>query len=711
VTLLVLAGVLSMLAQVVILRELVSALFGVELLYVLALGTWLVGTAAGSWAAARAAARPRVLAAGFLALGVFVPAGLVLVRAAGRILGAMPGAYLPFPAQVLLIGAATLPAAAACGALFPPLAAAGGRRSRSVGRAYAIESAGAAAGGALVTAAMWLGVPTFAVAMVAAALAFAAAAIAVMRRPAAAAALAAIAAAGAVALPRAGPWDARLARWTHPALVDAADTPYARVVVTSAHGQVAVFENGALAFESEGTSAEAFADIAAAQHASPRRALVVGGGAEGVAAALAADQRLAVDDVETDARAYRLVRAHVPGPLGRSGPVAAAHRVIFAEPRVHLARGGAYDLILIAAGEPASGAASRFYTREFFRTCAGSLAPGGVLALRLAASENVWPWPLARRTASIVNALRREFPHVDVLPGATLYLFASAAPLASDPGTLSRRLADRGVQPRQMTPPYVRYLYDNDRRSQVRRLLASLHLVAPNRDAAPACYQYAAALWLARFCPALAAASPPGGRPIRWAVAAGAAVVLGGVVWARRRPRGRLVLLLAGAGFAGMVLETVLLLQYQVANGTVYQAVGWLLTCFMGGLAAGSWAVPRPRGGKPGEALPWTPRAPATALLASAVVAGLSTRVPAMAGLAWTSLMLAGTGAAVGACFAAAAAHWPGERLGGASSLYAADVAGGAAGAVLVTLFLVPAVGIDGAALVTGLLAAALLLL
>lgn len=82
-----------------------------------------------------------------------------------------------------------------------------------------------------------------------------------------------------------------------------------------------------------------------------------------------------------------------------------------------------------------------------------------------------------------------------------------------------------------------------------------------------------------------------------------------------------------------------------------------------------------------------------------------------MTGLGGTSLMLLATGLVVGAWFGFGAALWPGDRQRAASSLYAADVAGGAAGAVIATLALVPVAGLDGSALLMAALAAVLLLL
>jgi spermidine synthase len=698
VILLAAAGALSMLAQVVVLRELVAALYGVELLYVLALGAWLIGTGAGAAAGRLVPATAPAGSAGCVALSLLVPLELVLIRVAGPLSGAVTGAYLPFPAQLLWVAAATLPPAALCGWLFPALAgAASARRGVSVGRSYAVESAGAAAGGAGLTVAIALGAPTFQVAAAAPAIGMVAVTAGHLRWPARRRiwlSMLVLTACGAVGV-FGRPWDLALLRYAYPSLVDAADTPYGRVILAGPASQAAVYENGALAFDTEGFSAEAFADLAGLQHERPARALVINGGGEGVPEALARHRIPKIDNVEVDRRAYELVRPRTSGATSRAA-AGSPVRVHFEEPRLFLERPVSYDLILVASGEPVSGASSRFYTREFFGLCARRLTRNGVLALRLAAAENVWPRPLVRRTASIVTAVRKEFSTVQVLPGATLYVLASNGGPAATPAVLAARLAERQLHPRLITPPYLQYLYTNDRRQEIEALLASAAGERPNTDSTPVCYRYAALLWLSSFYPSLAASAPPVARGPGWLWwGAAVAVSLAAAAWVRRGHNRRVAAGLFGAGFVGMVLETVLLLRFQIANGVVYAHVGWLLTCFMAGVAAGGWAgsgVPsRPRGLVP-LAIPAV--SAGAALLTLLAVAW----APASAGLAGTSVLLAATGAAVGLAFAAGARLWRGLPGAAASALYAADVAGGAAGAVAATLALVPAAGFAGAA-------------
>jgi len=142
---------------------------------------------------------------------------------------------------------------------------------RSVGHSYAVESAGAAAAGAGVTLAMGLGASTFQVAVVAPALGVLAALAAAAQWPRRRRLGFALLVLFAVAVPvaRAKPWDLALLGRMYPALIDAVDTPYARIAISRRDSQVAVFANGALAFDTEGTSAEAFADLAGLQHRNP----------------------------------------------------------------------------------------------------------------------------------------------------------------------------------------------------------------------------------------------------------------------------------------------------------------------------------------------------------------------------------------------------------------------------------------------------------
>ena len=161
-----LVGCASVAGQVVLLRETAAALFGVELMYVVALGTWLVGTAAGAVAASRLPPfGPRAPAIGLAVAGPLLIVEVLLIRAAPVLLGATTGTYLPLPEQVLVLLAGVLPVSVVLGALFTGTARTLVAIGHPLGVLYAIESLGAMLAGIAATVLFATGAATFAVAV------------------------------------------------------------------------------------------------------------------------------------------------------------------------------------------------------------------------------------------------------------------------------------------------------------------------------------------------------------------------------------------------------------------------------------------------------------------------------------------------------------------------------------------------------------------
>jgi spermidine synthase len=471
-----------------------------------------------------------------------------------------------------------------------------------------------------------------------------------------------------------------MTRWSHPSLAATRDTPYGRVSAEERQGLVTVFDNDALAFDTEGTDAEEFVHLAAVEHAAPRRILVLGGAASGVVAQALLHGPERLDAVELDEVFFRLVEPLLPA-AARQALASPMVMLNFTDPRAFLeASTVPYDLVLVAMPEPASAATNRYYTREFFELVARHLAPGGVLALRLPAAENLWTPALTRRSASVERALRAAFADVLALPGSRLLLLASAQRLERDPSVLAERLRARVSSPRAATPEYLRFLHTNDRKDEIAALLAASD-ASPNTDLQPICFRHAAVLWLSRVSPALAARVEQvrEGSLAPW-IALGLCAAM--LLACRIRRRARALGVIALAGFAGMVLETGLLLIYQSRCGVLFEDLGLLLTAFMAGLALGAWAIPDvPK--------PWTAAALLIALSGlCAAIAALAAH-PSALGLFGTGAILACAGSLCGALFAVASrkeqTRWP----------YAADLLGGCVGAALASLFFFPLLGLS----------------
>ncbi len=722
-------GFVSILAQVVILRELNVAFFGVELVYIIALAVWLFSTAIGALAHGRAPATRARVGRLLVWFSLLFLAEVVVVRSLRMISGAIPGTFLPFGVQIAGLAAAIVPVGILLGALFRGAAALyiqdadpsdpcrTGSSGRTLARAYAIESAGGLAGGLYSTMSFAAGLQNFAVAVVCGASALLTVLLTgrYQRDGNRTRSIALVGLILFAVLGTAGPRiDRALTRLSHPATVESRDSPYGRVTVTRQGGQFVVYENDVIAFETESVAAEEIVHVAAANAGKIERVLVLGGGLEGTATEIAKYRPQRVDIVELNPVLVALSKRHLPRSY-QAALAADGVSLHIEDPRRFVAETTQkYDLVLIGAADPASGQTNRFFTREFFAHCEKVLSPGGVVAFRLQSSENIWTPFLSYRNTSIVKALREVCDDVVVLPGTTNVIVASDRPLSRDPAALGARLRASGVAAKLVTPVYIEYLYTNDRFGEIERRISETN-VSSNTDARPVCYRYSSLIWLSKFFPRLITADigSPDITTGRGAFAAVALTVFAGALIAsfRRALRFRRLALAALAGFVGMILETVLILHYQVQNGVLYQNLGLLLMAFMAGLAAGAETAPRLVSFRQGNS--FSPNritgialAGGFSLLAVVFVGFLRANGPA--GLWAVSLLLLLCGFLVAGMFAYASFIGPGRQSEMAGPVYAADLLGGCAGSVLCCMFFIPFLGMEqtaGVAFLVSLLA------
>jgi spermidine synthase len=695
-------GLISILGQVVLLRELNVSFYGVELIYLLSLGIWLFWTAAGA-ILGRRVHFPSInrIAILFIVFGIALPLDVVFIRSSRLIFGGVPGAYLTFFQQLVVAVISMVPAGLLSGLLFQWTAKAYVTTGRTLAAAYAIESAGGLIGGLFSTLLIMWGLRNCSIAFICA-LASVITPIIVLR--------------GLKTLPlrwtaivfaciflallwKTSYLDRQMTLWNHPNLLESSDSPYGRITATRLYNQISVFENDALSFETEGTEAEYFCHLAALQHPNPQRVLILGGGIEGLVGEIAKYAPRRIDYVELNPVMLNMVTRYLPDdirkPLGESNV-----HIIFADPRQYLKKGGTYDLILVGMPEPSSGQANRFYTREFFEQCSARLNPGGILGFRLRTAENLWTKPLTGRNASIYNALQSVFPEVLFLPGTMNVVTASFAPLPRAPEIMSRRLKDRKIATRLISPNYIRYLFTNDRFFKIRDLLKG-EKARPNTDIRPVCYQYAFIIWLSKFFPRIAAVDPSSimhkiffKPPLSLLLWISLPIIF---LLSRFRPELRRVMLVAAAGFAGMVLETILILYYQVKHGVLYQDIGLLLMSFMAGLAAGAIIINRKmcRQVDHQNLSRWQGITLLIGFCFLCASVGMSVTMNISAGLFQISCLLAATGFLVAGIFAYASIHEVEDQKNVISPLYSADLIGGCLGSLIGSLILIPLAGMD----------------
>lgn len=693
-------GFISLLGQVVLLRELHVAFYGVELIYLFSLGIWLLWTALGALLGRRVSIPTLTgVACLFLAFGLFIPLAVMFLRASRLVTSGIPGAYLPFFQQTVIALMSLLPSGLLSGLLFQWSAHLYITERRTLAAAYAIESAGGLAGGLYATLLLSWGVQNFTSGLLCSIASCITPLLFLKKnvRSHLKITCTVLSLCFTILLFFSPLIDRATTRWNHPSLLIMEDTPYGRITVSKLFDQISVYENDTLSFETEGTEAEHFAHLVALQHPHPERILLLGGGLEGIIKELLKYSPDEIVYVELNASMFQKVIPHLPEEMQKSLSSSNV-RIEYSDPRDFLAKSKGYDIILVGMPEPTSGQTNRFYTREFFQECATKLNPGGILGFRLRTAENVWTPPLRGRTVSIYRALSSVFPYVLFLPGETNIVTASHAPL---PGaeTVRARFHALNLQTRLISPQYIHYLYTNDRFYQLNDLLRQEK--APlNTDIRPACYQYSFLIWMSKFFPHISTmdfVALAEGKfsfpyvPIAWIVLA----IL--FFLSRFKPHLLRTLIVFMAGFIGMILETLLILYYQVKHGILYQDVGILLMSFMAGLAIGASVINskmiqyRDRKG----IKRWWGYGIICLFCLISVTIYTKTSMGVTIGLLPSTLFLIITGFLVAGIFAYASHRDGSSQKNMISPLYAADLAGGCLGSLVSSLFLIPLLGID----------------
>ena len=700
------AGAASLLAQVVLLREILASSQGNELVLGMVLALWLLLTGLASAAGGRVAHRPEQAARWLGRLLSSAP--LLLLGSLWMTRWAGPDALGQIPALSALVATSFLALVPACllgGLCFAwALAALPGR-----GRAatlYGAETLGAAVAGLLFHFLLADRVSSVWIVFIAGAMcAGASLPLAFCHKGMAATASLAIVVLSAVACPSLSSGLAR-ARFPGEQVLSLQPSRYGLLAVVERGEQRAFFHDGALLFTSEDEiAAEESIHLPLLLHPNPKRILLVGGGLGGGLVEALKHKPERLDYVEMDPGVFPLAQRFSDEKTRRA----------LADPRVHaLATDGRrllreaigrYDVILIDLPIPQNALLGRFLSRECFADAHRALAPGGLLALATPGSDAYLDAAARQRHASLVATLGAVFPTVAASPGGQTILWAAEKKVDARPPVLVIRLTERGLHLAQVGQTWLLDRLLPFHAEDYRRSLATA-LPIENRDARPVVYLFGLIENLQRISPALARVALTLVRAswLPWFTVAlvlglsGLAVLLG----RGRSGRPAAGFAVAAAGAAGMTLQMVLLLAFQALRGHLYHALGGLLAGFMVGMAAGALAA--------GHFLD-RPRVLARACVGAAAAGAL---VPlaiacAQAWPGWGAVLIVAVTVVVGASTGAVypvAVHVLGHA-NAAARLYAWDLAGAAGAAAVASLLAIPILGLVPVAALSATLCAA----
>jgi len=592
-------GFIAMSAQVLFLREFLVSFGGNELSLGVALAAWLASAGVSAFALGRQADRIRnkrfALAVCFICLAVLLFLCLLEIRSIRDYLGVAAGEVVSLPRMAEAGLLVFLPACGLLGFMFSLSC-----RLSNAGKTYLLESLGSMAGGFSVSLYLIRVYGVLQIIAVLAALALSAALLLLRSAGTSwkvlSARVCSILLFGFLAYLSFSPGWQELesaslkARWRGSEVIDNRNSLYGSLTLIADRGQVSFFYDGMRIYSvPDKPSAEEKAHLALLQHQAPRRVLMAGAGIEAVRETLSepVDE---LDYVELDPLNIEMARSHL----------APEYLEVFLDKRLSVHNIDArrfikynkkkYDCVIINLGDPLTAQLNRYYTLEFFRELKSILKQRGVFSISLSSSENYIRRENALLLRSIYAALKEVFGEVKAIPGDTAYFLASdtTGALTYDYELLVRRIEERGLRLSYVCGAYLFSRLSAERVDYLERILKQRYSGPLNSDERPISYYYANISWLSRFrhplvCALLAAVT----ARLIWVVVAALAIVM--LFAGRKRGvRGAVVLSCVTGGFSAMGFQMIILLAFQSIYGIVFYKLGVILTSFMLGLVLGA---------------------------------------------------------------------------------------------------------------------------
>jgi spermidine synthase len=694
-----LLGFLATSGQILLLREIVTAFGGSELLIGTALFGWLLWVALGAWLGGRFAVRlnPVVL----FTIGAWLtPCSLGAIRVVSILVTDIPGEIVPLHLAMFISILTVAPVAIVSGWLFPVIANGNRNASRAITIVYFFEGLGAFAAGLVVAVltgriignvgmGLLVGI---AVAATMAVFSSSSRILSAISGIALAAILIGTGAGGAI--------DRRCdtARYADYTLEQSFDTPYGHQALLSHEGSLTLVTDNVVEATYPNLQNDENLLIPPLVYSPTAGSVLYFGRAEFGLAELAAQfPGLTLTSVDPRDGLNRRLQTLPSG----SSPVMRVHDDPVAFLATALPR--SYDIVILSSGHLNSYRASRMVTPEVLHLVKRALADSGTLLLTTTYdSDRYVSAQSAELLSIIVNTVKGTFTNVTLWPGnATLILASDKLPLDLPIDTILSRIEQMPYR-----PEYVNEFYLRERLDQLKqeRLAASLSAqwggndasrpILASREAWSRARKSATDVRMAEFLL---------NRPI-WLLILPLAILaffaMTFPVATRQRRSGMFMYFIAGT--ASLSLELLAFYTFQSTAGSLYTDMSVLIGTFMLGLSLGTYLANRTVGSGIGRLSLFT-------LAAAAGLFGFTwSMVDPRLALVYHALFLLVTALATGSLFVAATRRYYSNDWGTNRGFgYAVELLGSAAGALLTTTVLLPVIGIIG--LLVGLIVLCLL--
>lgn len=384
-------------------------------------------------------------------------------------------------------------------------------------------------------------------------------------------------------------------QWKTKHVLEYRNSIYGNIVLTRDEEQYTFYYNGLPIITTpypDTIFVKEFANLPLLFHSQPKDILIIGAGAGGLINEILKQAVRRVDYLELDPLVIEMLKEY-PTALTEKELKDPRVNIINLDARVFLKNTlDKYDIVLIGFSNQSDLSTNRFFTQEFFALVRIKLNKEGVFAFWLPSSLTYLGQELRDLNSSILNGLKKIYNYLRIIPGDYNIFLASTSQNIKDvdANLLSQRLNERNIKPGILVPSYLKYRLGNYWLDYFNRSLEG-STVKINQDAMPIAVFEALSFsnkrFASKFNPLLDFSQ---NLNLVWIAAfiLFLTLLLFYIFNQNKNKKLCVAYSIATTGFFAMLSNLVLNFSFQVFYGYLYHALGILISMFMAGIALGS---------------------------------------------------------------------------------------------------------------------------
>lgn len=263
-----------------------------------------------------------------------------------------------------------------------------------------------------------------------------------------------------------------------------------------------------------------------------------------------------------------------------------------------------YDVIILNLPMPSTLQLNRFYTQEFFQNIKSVLNTEGIFSFSLPGSLSYINEPMRNLNSSILNTLEDVFyinpalsekGGVNIIPGDSNLYLVSKSDFKINPEIFLNRLKERNIQSRLLNKPHFKYRLAPQWVSWFKDSLGDYKQTRKNLDLLPSATFYSISYWNTIFSSRLQRLFVILDKLNFKTLLVG--ILLFGlglfiiVMLIPKLKKHSIGFAIGTTGFVGLSFDLILIYTYQSLYGFVFHHLALLITAFMAGLTLGGWLM------------------------------------------------------------------------------------------------------------------------